>query len=234
LALTQKTSHPLDRSTPTPLFINILTLNDLHLISQSIKFKQKQKHRHEHWLGYLVQTLKQIDMIKTVFFWFIAAGTLMGCSKGDQLETGQQSNGAYSSNAVSAVPINEDATIPLQIYVYNPCSGEYVQINGTIRYKLRGMISNNKITYILHYNYSNVTGVGLSSGTKYIANGAFNYSNTDNFSQQLVYQQNSTFNYIALRGDASFKIINDWHLTVNANGVATFFFTTGGEVLSCK
>ena len=96
------------------------------------------------------------------------------------------------------------------------------------------MISDNKITYVLHMNYANLKGIGETSGTSYVSTSTFNYSNTDNFGGQFVYQQSASTNYIALHGPGSFTVINDWHLTVNANGEATFFFTTDGDVITCK
>ena len=96
------------------------------------------------------------------------------------------------------------------------------------------MISNNKITYVLHFSTSNMKGVGETSGKSYVSTSTFNYSNTDNFGGQYVYQQSASTNYIAVGTSGSFKVINDWHLTVNANGVATFFFSTEGDVITCK
>ena len=83
-------------------------------------------------------------------------------------------------------------------------------------------------------NYSNLKGIGETSGTSYVSTSTFNYSNTDNFGGQFVYQQSASTNYIALQGTGSFTVINDWHLTVNANGEATFFFSTNGDVVNCK
>jgi hypothetical protein len=158
---------------------------------------------------------------------------LSACNK--QLETTSKHYmlEPVASNSVHAVPINQTATFPIATYIYNDCNVEYVYIEGTVHYKVSGMVSANKITYVLHYNYAGVTGIGLTSGRKYIAGGSFNYSNTENFDDQFVYQQNASFNYISVTGGESFKIINDWHLTVTATGVATFFFTTNGDVLTC-
>jgi hypothetical protein len=141
---------------------------------------------------------------------------------------------AESSKSVNAVPISESGTFPFQSFIWNPCTQEFIYFSGSLHYQLHGMISNNKITYVLHLNSSGVKGLGETSGTSYVSTSTFNYSNTDNFGGQLVYQQSASTNYLALGTAGSFTVINDWHLTVNANGVATFFFTTDGDVTSCK
>ena len=139
-----------------------------------------------------------------------------------------------TSNSVQAVPISYQETYEFQSTVWNSCSQEFVDLSGTGRIQIRGMISNNKITYILHYNAANVKGTGQTTGTEYIATSTFNYSNTDNFNNQLVYQQRASTHYIATTGEANFTVDNNWHLTINANGEVTFFFTTGGDVISCQ
>ena len=172
-----------------------------------------------------------------LFIYTAIALTALSCTKNEAALTGQQptlSLTAASSNSVNAVPINASASFPIETFIWNPCTLEYIYFTGTFQYRLRGMISDNKITYVLHMNYANLKGIGETSGTSYVSTSTFNYSNTDNFGGQFVYQQSASTNYIALQGTGSFTVINDWHLTVNANGEATFFFTTGGDVISCK
>lgn len=164
--------------------------------------------------------------------------TLFSCNKNEASLTIQQHSlveiKAESSKSVNAVPIRESGTFPFQSFIWNPCTQEFIYFTGSLHYQLHGMISNNKITYVLHFNTSDVKGLGETSGTNYVSTSTFNYSNTDNFGGQFVYQQSASTNYLALGAAGSFTVINDWHLTVNANGVATFFFTTDGNVTSCK
>lgn len=139
-----------------------------------------------------------------------------------------------NNNSVDAVPINHQETFPVQGSGWNSCTQEFVDFSGTGHLEIRGMISDSKITFVQHVNVLNVKGLGRTSGTEYVGTSTFNYTNTSNFNTQLVYQQKSTSNYVALGGDGSFSIINDWHLTVNANGDVTFFFTTGGDIIKCR
>lgn len=139
-----------------------------------------------------------------------------------------------NNNSVHAVPINYRETFAIQGTGWNSCTQEFVDFNGTGFYEIRGMISDNKITFVQHLNASNVKGLGRTSGTEYVGTQAFNYTNTFNFNSQFVFQQNSIINYVALGGDGSFSIINDWHLTVNANGDVSFFFSTDGDIIECR
>lgn len=175
-------------------------------------------------------------MKKLILF---AAVILIGasCKKDVPLLPGQQREATVAisaDNSVNAVPLNFTETFEVSGSAWNSCEGEFIDFTGSGRVQVRGMISNNKITYVLHSNLSGVKGYGRTSGTEYVTTSTFNYSNTFNFNTQYVYQQRGTTNFIAKGKEADFTIENDWHLTVNANGVTTFFFTTGGDVVTCR
>lgn len=161
---------------------------------------------------------------------------LISCRKEIDSSEMQQSEIAatLNNNSVHAVAINYQETFAVQGTGWNSCTQEFVDYSGTIHFTIRGMISDNKITFVQHGNASNVKAVGRTSGTEYVVTQTFNYTNTSNFNTQFVYQQNSIINYVALGGDGSFSRINDWHLTVNANGDVAFFFSTGGDIIECR
>lgn len=177
-------------------------------------------------------------MKKRFIYAAIAMITMSSCSKNVsriQEEQTQQSIPATIANGVNAVPISDNANFDYYNYIWNSCANEWVQLSGTGHFELRGMISERKITYVLHFNLSNVRGVGVNTGNEFLTTQSFNYSNTASFtSGQQVYQQRGSIHFIDPGGDGSFTIENDWHLTVNANGDVTFFFTTGGDVVTCQ
>jgi hypothetical protein len=145
------------------------------------------------------------------------------------------SNVAVDSNGSNTIPISESSTFVYENYVWNPCTNEWFELRGIGHYNVRGMISDGKITYVLHFNLSNVKGVGLTSGTECVTTQTFNYSNTVSFvGEQAVYQQQASIQFITPGRSGFFTIINDWHLTVNAKGDVSFFFTTGGAVVACR
>ena len=176
-------------------------------------------------------------MKKIFFFTAITFITLSSCRK--DLATSSKEPEAKvvshsANNSVNTVPISDKSTYVLEGSTWNSCAQEFIDYKGTGHYEIRGMISDNKITFVLHVNASNIKAVGRTSGTEYVTTYAFNYTNTFNFNTQFVYQQNSSNNWVAKGSGLSFSVINDWHLTVNANGDVTFFFTTGGDVIECK
>lgn len=143
--------------------------------------------------------------------------------------------GVSKAITANAVPINVRETFPVNFTAWNDCTGELVDFSGTGHFHIRGMISDGKITFALHYNTSNVKGIGQTSGTRYVSSETFNYSNTDNFTNpSIIYQQRQTINYVALGSQNNMVVENDWHLTVNAIGEVAFFFTTEGFVVSCQ
>jgi hypothetical protein len=184
----------------------------------------------------LLKTNQPKIMKKIILLTAVSLLLLISCRKEIDSSRIQQSEIAatLNSNSVHAVPINSQETFAVQGSAWNSCTQEFIDFSGTGHLEIRGMISDNKITFAQHVNVSNVKGLGRTSGTEYVGTSTFNYTNTFNFNTQFVYQQNSTTNYVALGGNGSFSIINDWHLTVNANGDVTFFFTTGGDIIECR
>jgi hypothetical protein len=176
-------------------------------------------------------------MKKIFFFTAITFLILSSCRKDVATFSEQQSSNIASisaENSVNAVPINESGTFPVNGSSWNSCTQEFIDFSGTGHVEVHGIISDNKITFILHFNYPNVKGVGRTSGTEYVANSTFNYSNTFNFNTQFVYQQSASTRWIAQGSGLSFTVVNDWHLTVNANGDVTRFISTFGDVITCQ
>ncbi len=176
--------------------------------------------------------MKNVILIAAVIVFF---GT--GCEKDvavspqDQVQNVEALPG---DNSVNAVPINFSESFTMLSSTWNQCAGEFIDFAGIGHVQVRGVVTDKKITFVLHYNLSNVKGYGRTSGTEYVTTSTFNYSNSVNFNGQYVHQQRATSNFIAKGKDADFTVENDWHLTVNANGLTTFFFTTGGDVITCR
>jgi hypothetical protein len=133
-------------------------------------------------------------------------------------------------------PFSSNEIYPVQWTAWNNCTGELVEFSGTGHFRINGVVNNNVATFSLHYNAANIKGVGLSSGTKYVTTDYFNYTNNVSFlNDQIVYQQRGTMKFIATGNQLNnFVVENDWHLTINANGQVTKFYTTGGGIISCE
>ena len=140
---------------------------------------------------------------------------------------------AVAARGVNATPFSYSQRIPVQGYAWNGCTYEYVFFSGTQLVEVRGVISDNKLTFILHTNYSNVKATGLTSGIVYVTTEEINYSNTFNFNTQFDFQQVYSLKFIAPGGNNNFTLDNSWHLTVNANGVETIYFNSF-DVIKCQ
>jgi hypothetical protein len=178
--------------------------------------------------------------MKKIFFFTAISFLLSSCRKEATTLSDERSPEIISNstnNSVNAVPINYNEILyfPAGVSMFNTCTQEYIDFSGSVHVRVRGLISDNKITYILHYDVQNVKGVGQISGTEYVTTEAFNYSNTSDFNtESVVYNQRYSLHYISLGKESNFTLENDWHLTVNANGDVAFFFSTDGDVIRCQ
>jgi hypothetical protein len=179
-------------------------------------------------------------MKKIFFFTAIAFIALSSCRKEATTALDGQSPEMISNStthSVNAVPINWDTTWyePAGVSMFNSCTQEYINFTGSIHIHIRGVISDNKITWVGHYDVQNLKGVGQITGTKYVTTETFNFSNTSDFNTEaVVYNQRYSLHYISLGKESNFTLVNNWHLTINANGDVTFFFSTDGDVIECQ
>ncbi len=122
-------------------------------------------------------------MKKIIFFSVIAFVSLSSCRKEtatiakDQTSEknfmtsseGQSSSGV-ADNTSQAIPIRGDIDLyfPAGVSDFNTCTREYINFSGSGHINIRGVINDNKITFIGHYDVHNVKGVGQLSGTRYV------------------------------------------------------------------
>jgi hypothetical protein len=173
--------------------------------------------------------------MKRFAFGLLPVLLFISCSKDSVQPNNAAGRLTTPASGVNAVPISDGWEIDVYNGIWNFCTSEPVIFSGKFRLSIRGMVSDNKVTYVLHANYSDIKGIGLYTGTRYVSTGTFNYNNTDNYGDQLLFQQNQVLKFTALGGaDGSFTTINDWHLTVNANGEVVKFTSTFGDVTTCK
>ena len=113
---------------------------------------------------------------------------------------------------------------PFPHSVINACNGEEVVLNGTAHVHEWGTILPNGNTHAhFHQNFSNIVGIGQTTGTVYNCVGSYNY----HFNTSVGTTETATLtqNLISTVGDGpSFTIQANYHLTVNANGTTTVEF----------
>jgi|KBSMisStaDraftv2_1062788.scaffolds.fasta_scaffold55306_2 hypothetical protein len=81
-------------------------------------------------------------------------------------------NRMMSSTTNNSVTHNRSTSaMPVDYMEFNPCTQEYVHITGFWDYTVTWVYVNNRLNYTYHFQYDGVTGIGLTSGIKYQANG---------------------------------------------------------------
>lgn len=116
--------------------------------------------------------------------------------------------------ALAEVILNDE--VPIDTITDNPCNGELVLIQGKAHELLR--VTENGGTYHFgrHFNAAGVTGVGLTSGARYVLSAAFN----DEFT--LAAGSTSTtvqaLQVIGVGRTPNFTLHVLFHVTVDANG----------------
>jgi hypothetical protein len=109
-------------------------------------------------------------------------------------------------------------TMPIDFIRSNDCTGEQVELSGTIH-----LVSQTQRdgSIVGHFNYQNVRGVGLTSGTTYRA------STIDTFRLKAPFPSDitsvSSFHLISQGTQDNLLVHVLFHMTVNANGEVTAF-----------
>jgi hypothetical protein len=76
-----------------------------------------------------------------------------------------------SSALAGAEPIHESGTFDVDEIVWNDCTGEDVHLTGTMMWTGHGVTTRSGVVqWGFQIRYQGVTGVGLTTGTKYLAN----------------------------------------------------------------
>jgi hypothetical protein len=117
-------------------------------------------------------------------------------------------------DAAAEVLINED--VPIEKTLDNPCTGEKVLLSGRAHQLLRVTENGNTYHFGRHFNAAGVTGVGVTSGARYVLGATFN----DEFTIAKGGTQTSvqTLNVIGTGRTPNFLVRALFHVTIDANG----------------
>ncbi len=115
---------------------------------------------------------------------------------------------------------------PLYQTIFVPCAnggkGEDIAISGELHTLIAYTINKNVISVKSHYQPQGISGVGLTSGDRYQANGATN----DQYSERIWgghYEETMVNNYriIGPGPDNNYLVHDKMHMTINQNGEVT-------------
>lgn len=113
------------------------------------------------------------------FSFVFLASLLFSCTK-NATDLTASSTETVTSTDRSSSSANENTihSVPFETTVYVPCgnggAGEYVELSGFTNFIYQTQWNNNGFTMTYHENVKQVTGVGVSSGEKFVAAGGTN------------------------------------------------------------
>lgn len=141
-------------------------------------------------------------------------------------QNGSDPVGPRRLNLAQAETFTDNEIIPIDLVVFVPCAdggfGELVELSGDLHILVHGTIKDNRFTMKLHAQPQGISGVGLTTGDKYQATGV----TQETFGGSFVNGQFSdtfvnNFRIIGQGPGNNFLVHENFHLTVNANGVVT-------------
>lgn len=151
--------------------------------------------------------------------------TLFSCSKNTE-EIIPVAVKAASSETVTAANPSSGITsvVPMNRIYYVSCAnggnGEDVELSGNLNVVQKLTVNNNRFTYTYHINPQGLTGLGLTSGERFVASGGSNGTQSGLLENQ---QFTTTFTeqLRIVSASTTFLVRYKFHVTVTPDGVYT-------------
>jgi hypothetical protein len=129
--------------------------------------------------------------------------------------------------AAASPAVVETHTPFSSVFLFNPCIGEFIAIQGFVHTKVHVDTTADKTHFSTEFNWQDMKGVGLTSGATYVVVNAQSVSVNVSapFPQIITVEQSVHFirqgedGTLVLEDD--FHVKTKFHFTVNANGVVT-------------
>ena len=120
---------------------------------------------------------------------------------------------------------NQD--IPISFIDYSQCTGEYIFFSGTLHVVYRETVDGSGGLHVgVHENYSDVPGVGLTSGAVYHAAGTLNEQFNFNSGGATTVTEGEHVSYVTSGGGNNLEVHLLFHLTINPDGTLTSYVDT--------
>lgn len=163
-----------------------------------------------------------------VAFTMVMSLTLLSCAK-KAVEFSASPSIEKSVNAASsesANVFNSQQTWEVDRVMLVPCAnngeGEDVLLYGYVHFTDHFSVNGNRFTLVSQANYNEVSGVGLFTGDRYVANGGGRFTlQGDLLNGQFIASGTDQLNLIGSGPDNNFKAIFKGRIIVNANGTVT-------------
>jgi uncharacterized repeat protein (TIGR01451 family) len=141
----------------------------------------------------------------------------------------------YPGNADPSYTTRTTQVIPLDGILPNPCGGEPISLQGSLRLVFSSTFGQNRIRENSFTNYRNVRGIGLESGATYklIGNSKTGSGRSFVFNPGFFPHEFTQVDNLQLIGGETHLLLHqNTHITVNANGTATA--VADNPILECK
>src|SRR5262245_22176638 len=123
-----------------------------------------------------ITTQKRSFNIIALSLTFLLSLFIFSCTKSNQLASaeersvraegdGESEQGATVYNSQQGWLLDETVWIPCA----NNGNGEYAQLNGYVHFNYHTVVNDNHFTLVTHTNPNEVSGIGLTTGDKYVA-----------------------------------------------------------------
>ena len=141
----------------------------------------------------------------------------------------------YPGNAAPAYSQTTSQVIPYSTLIYNPCTEDILSLDGTIRQVVSIMENNHHFSTNAYTNYSDLSAVGLLSGTSYTIHGSSRTGSDLNLNFGGWWPREVTTNdTLTLVGDdgTTLQLHENTHITINADGSYTSL--VDNPTLTCR
>jgi len=123
---------------------------------------------------------------------------------------------AFFLPVASAAAGATSSNVPLHFLRSADCTGEVVEISGTVHFVNQTQADG---SIVGHFNYQNVTGLGLTSGNTYQTAAVDHIRLSAPFPSDITSVQN--FLLISRGSDSNLTVQVIYHITINADGTLT-------------
>jgi hypothetical protein len=151
--------------------------------------------------------------------------SIFSCTKSNQLSsidnpaeefaTSEANNGASTYQSQQTWTMDQKEWIPCA----NNGNGEYVQFEGYVHFTYVTTVNNNHFTLVTQINPNEVSGVGLTTGDKYVASGGSQEVYSGSFiNGQSIAKGSAKFKFTGSGPGNNFSVVFIGKVIVNANG----------------
>lgn len=136
-----------------------------------------------------------------------------------------------------ALTFTDNLQVPVTLFVFVPCAaggaGEVISVSGDLHILTHLTINDNNVVFKSQFQPQGVSGTGFTTGDKYQATGLTQSTQTGSFTNgRFEFTFVNNFRMIGQGPGNNFLVHEDFHFTVNANGVVTV--THDNFSIECK